>query len=95
MKEPNMADKAKNLINAVANWATKDKFDSVSSEILNYRKEICNSCQFWDKLAYKNLGKCTKCGCSGVKLYIPSSNCPDVPPRWISVLASDNSGSAA
>lgn len=96
MKEPNIVNKAKNLIHAVTNWATEDKFNRVSSETFKYRKEICDSCPFWDQLAYKNLGKCTKCGCSVAKLYIPSSKCPDIPPRWLPInISASYSGSNA
>lgn len=86
-KEPNLVDKAKSLGTAVVDWATKDGFKSVSKEIFQQRKDICNACPKWDKTAFNGMGKCGICGCSIGKLYIPSSSCPDNPPKWSPVSA--------
>ena len=92
MEEPNIVDKTKNLIGALANWAAKDSFNKVSTEQFNLRKSICVACPLWDQSGFQNLGKCTKCGCSVAKLYIPSSVCPDSPPKWSSVQVSGSAG---
>ena len=92
MEEPNIVDKTKNLIGAFANWAKKDSFNKVSPEQLALRKSICVTCPHWDPTGFQNLGRCTKCGCSVAKLYIPSSVCPDNPPRWLSVQVSGSVG---
>lgn len=81
-KEPNIIEKAKNLGNAVVDWATKDKFNKVSPEVFQQRKDICLACPHWVQDAYNGLGKCGICGCSVGKLYIPSSRCPHNPPKW-------------
>ena len=88
MNEPNIIEKAKNLTGAMANWASKDGFSGVSREQFSYRKNICSVCPNWDQSAYANIGKCRICGCSIAKLYIPSSICPDNPPRWFNISAS-------
>lgn len=81
-KEPSLIEKAKSLSNAVTDWATQDKFTKVTDEQFQARKNICLSCPNWDSTAYNNTGKCKLCGCSVMKLYIPSAKCPDNPPRW-------------
>lgn len=83
MKEPNMINKMKNLSTAMVNWATTDKFGKVSPEVFQQRKSICEICPYWDKDGFNGMGKCNKCGCSIGKLYLPSSQCPDDPPRWL------------
>jgi hypothetical protein len=81
-KEPNLIDKAKSLSTAAVNWAAKDGFQRVSEEQFQARKNICLACPNWDSTAFNGMGKCRLCGCTGMKLYIPSARCPDNPPRW-------------
>ncbi len=85
MDEPNIIEKAKNLAGAMVGWAKHDGFAKVSDEVFQQRKQLCINCPFWDPNAYAGLGMCKLCGCSVAKLYIPSSVCPDKPPRWPSV----------
>lgn len=85
MEEPNIIDKAKNLVGAIANWATVDQFGRLGSEAFNYRKQICLQCPYWNAEGFGGLGSCKKCGCSVGKLYIPSSKCPDTPPHWMPI----------
>jgi len=84
-KEPNIIEKAKNLGNAVVDWANKDGFKKVSPEVFQQRKDICTACPHWVQEAYGGMGKCGLCGCSVGKLYIPSSVCPHNPPKWTPV----------
>ena len=84
-KEPNIIEKAKNLGNAVVDWANKEGFKKVSNEIYQQRKDICLACPHWVQEAYGGIGKCGLCGCSVAKLYIPSSTCPHNPPKWLPV----------
>ena len=95
MSDPNIVEKAKNLTNSVINWAYKDGFSRVSIPTFYHRKQFCMSCPHWDSSSFIELGKCKLCGCSVGKLYIPSSKCPDHPPRWINVQASYTSSSAS
>ena len=87
----NIMDKTKNLGVSIVNWATTDRFARVSDEQFAERKAICTACPFWDGEGFNHLGKCKLCGCSGLKLYIPSAKCPAVPQRWAAVSVSDNS----
>lgn len=94
MKEPhqppNIITMAGTLGKSVANWATADDFSIISDELLKHRKEICEKCSYWDKNAYLGAGRCNICGCSGLKLYIPSSKCPLNPPKWTEVTVADH-----
>ena len=60
---------------AGAKWATAG-FPIVSGEGLAERKRICAECEFWNAGAFGGLGRCGKCGCSGVKLRMATSRCP-------------------
>lgn len=84
-KEPTLINQAKSLGTAAVNFAMKDGFKKVSDEIFQSRKETCLACPNWDASAFNNTGRCKLCGCSVMKLYIPSSMCPDKPPRWQSI----------
>lgn len=81
-KEPTLLQKIKNISDAAVDWAIVDKFGQVDENQLKMRKDICASCPKWDASGYGGLGKCTICGCSVIKLYIPNSTCPDSPPKW-------------
>lgn len=46
---------------------------SVPNDVINNRKSICGSCEFFDK----GRERCTKCGCNmAVKTYLKASTCP-------------------
>ena len=93
-KEPNLIDKAKSLGTAVYDWASKDKFQKTPHDEVEKRKAICLACPQWDATAFNNLGKCKICGCSSGKWYIPSSKCPDNPPKWNSIASVDEQGNS-
>lgn len=40
------------------------------------RRAICLPCENWDASAYRGLGKCRRCGCSGFKLDLATEKCP-------------------
>lgn len=72
---PSLPQKAKNFAGAMIDWA-KCGFKLVDDTVLAERKAICIACEFWQGDGYMGAGKCSKCGCSGVKLKLASSNCP-------------------
>lgn len=88
MDEPNIVDKTKNFVGAMTNWVTRDGLSTLTPEQFFYRKQLCLSCPHWDNDGFGGIGKCKVCGCSVAKLYIPSSKCPDNPPRWLNISAS-------
>jgi len=81
-KEPTLIDKAASLTKAAYEWTVKDKFSKVQPEVFEQRKSICLACPHWDQEGFNGMGKCKFCGCSVVKLYMPSSRCPLNPPKW-------------
>jgi hypothetical protein len=84
-EKPSISEQAVNLIKSTVDWAKKDKFNTVSPEVFKQRKEICLSCDKWDKTGFNGIGRCGVCGCSVGKLYIPSAKCPLDPPKWNSI----------
>ena len=46
------------------------------TQLVNYRRLICNGCPQWDASGFLGVGKCKVCGCSGFKLNIRASICP-------------------
>jgi hypothetical protein len=74
-EEPGLVEKAKNFTSSMVEWATSG-FPVVDNDLLLKRKEVCNTCEFWDKDGYMGAGKCKKCGCSGIKLNLATSVCP-------------------
>lgn len=62
---------------AMVNWA-KIGFKLSSQEVLENRQLICQSCPEWEGLTGGSYlsGRCRRCGCSGVKLALPSERCP-------------------
>ena len=85
VKPPSLFEQIKTLGEAVKNWTTKDGMRVVSPEILEFRKNTCNGCEYWDKEAFGGIGRCKVCGCSASKLYIPNSSCPLQQPKWKAV----------
>lgn len=74
--KPTLSDLVKSAFSATVKWA-KDGFRVVSDEKLIERRTICEGCDFWaGDGAYFGLGKCAKCGCSGLKLFLPTEKCP-------------------
>jgi len=72
---PSLTTMAGNFIGAMGAYA-KDGFRNVNKEEHAVRQAICNGCEFWDAKARMGAGKCMKCGCSGAKLWMASSECP-------------------
>jgi hypothetical protein len=50
----------------------------VSAEERARRQAICDACPEYDATR----GRCTKCGCGGVKLALATERCPLEPPKW-------------
>lgn len=66
---------AKNFGKAMAKFAGSG-FLRATAEQHAERMVECNACEFWDPKARLGLGKCAKCGCTGAKQWIASSECP-------------------
>lgn len=72
---PPMTELVSNFSKSIFAWA-KAGFKVASEEDFSKRKEICGSCEFWKGDANMGTGKCLKCGCSGAKLWLATSECP-------------------
>jgi hypothetical protein len=78
---PTTAELSTNFTKAMLGWA-KAGFPTVKRKTYEQRHAICNTCEHWSPDGLLGTGRCRKCGCSGVKLWLATSTCPDQPPRW-------------
>lgn len=73
---PSLWSMAKNAGTAALKSAASG-FKMVTDEQYEERKNICKSCEFWNKEAFAGTGQCTKCGCStAAKLKLATEKCP-------------------
>jgi hypothetical protein len=70
-----------NLTRALVGWAHAG-FPVVDRPVFEHRHAICSACEHWQPRLRLGTGMCRKCGCSGAKLWLATSKCPDLPPRW-------------
>lgn len=73
--EPSLLAKAGALATSLQTWM-RFGFAVASDEDVAKRRAICEPCPFWEGEAYLGAGKCSKCGCSGIKLKLATSKCP-------------------
>lgn len=76
---PSYAQRAKTFARAMTDWMAGG-LKSVTHEQYEQRLEICKICPYWRGQGALGFGSCGKCGCSGLKLYLPTQACPDG--RW-------------
>ena len=69
---PTISEMSKSLASSMVGWA-KAGFALASDEVKDERLSICRGCEFWKEGKY---GRCMKCGCSGIKLWLASEKCP-------------------
>lgn len=74
-QEPGTGEVLSNFFSSVRE-SVKTGFRRVSAEKHQERLDICAQCRFWRPSAFMGMGKCKKCGCSGVKLWLSTSRCP-------------------
>ena len=76
IKNNSNLEKLDSFLKSSFNWA-KSGFKIADNELIEYRKEICKSCDQWDASALNNTGRCKKCGCSTcAKLRMSTERCP-------------------
>lgn len=74
--KPTMAQMLTGFTKAATTWAASG-FKVLDHAGFVKRREICHECDFWrGDGALFGLGQCGKCGCSGLKLFLPSEKCP-------------------
>jgi hypothetical protein len=72
---PSPAEMARQFTRAAFQW-TRNGFPIVSAEQYAERLSTCQACDRWNGEAVFGLGRCGKCGCTGLKLYASTENCP-------------------
>lgn len=81
-ESPTFGQMIVNVFHEAVEWA-KAGFPA-SKAAVDARLPICSTCPYWRGAtggSYFSVA-CGKCGCSGLKLAIHTSTCPDSPPRW-------------
>jgi len=67
---------------ALREWVSAG-LKTVSEEVLLQRREICRQCPYYTSENRFGVQACGKCGCTGLKLWSPTEQCPDG--RWAAV----------
>jgi hypothetical protein len=76
IKNNSNLEKLESFLKSSLNWA-KSGFIMADNKLIEYRKEICRSCDQWNAAALNNTGRCNKCGCSTwAKLRMATERCP-------------------
>ena len=88
IKNNSNLEKLESFLKSSFNWA-KSGFRMADNELIEYRKEICRSCDQWNSAALNNTGRCKKCGCSTwAKLRMATERCPIG--KWEAVSVEDS-----
>jgi len=66
---------AKNFTQAVSRFVSNG-MPVVSRETFEKRHAACLACPKWDAKARMGMGKCRKCGCTKLKLWLETEKCP-------------------
>lgn len=72
---PGPLDRLRTFATAMAQWV-RDGFAVVPNQELERRRDVCETCQFWAGESSFGYGRCAKCGCTGLKLFMPQQECP-------------------
>ena len=73
-----MSSASQALFQAAKQW----RAPVVSAEVLMERRAICSACSYYGGSTSILRVACSKCGCSGLKLFLPGSVCPLPEPKW-------------
>ena len=86
-QSPNFMDQAVSFATTFAVWI-REGLPVVSREVYIQRRNICagtlttTRCDYWGGDTQLGFGRCRKCGCSGLKLFMATVQCPLTPPKW-------------
>lgn len=72
---PTVPEMAATFARSVKRWVSNG-MGTVDFEKFHARLQTCQACDRWNGEAMFGLGRCGKCGCSGVKLYMDTEKCP-------------------
>jgi hypothetical protein len=70
--DPSFLRKVASAADAGLNWALQG-FPVVTNEQHATRMALCQACEFWEAGL---VDRCTKCGCSSLKLWLATEQCP-------------------
>lgn len=73
---PSLLDLAKRFTREAYQWA-QSGFEVTDENLFASRQATCNTCPKWRGEAAFGYGRCGACGCTGLKLFMKSSHCPD------------------
>lgn len=76
---PSLRKLATNFSRAIVKWQ-KAGYPVVSKQEFHHRLGLCRGCEHWDEGGWFGLHKCAACGCSGLKLWLETEQCPLL--RW-------------
>jgi len=72
MTAPSISSMASNFTSSMAKWVGAG-FKTVDEELYNKRLLTCRECEHWKEAG---IGRCMKCGCAGIKLWLATEKCP-------------------
>lgn len=72
---PSKLDRLRSFAQAMVGWMAQG-FAVVPSAVLEERRGICETCLWWSGESSFGYGRCGKCGCTGLKLFLPKEKCP-------------------
>ena len=76
LEAPPISEQIKNLHEELRRWQEAGR-PVVSKVDLLERYSICKGCEFHNPSRILVLARCMKCGCSGLKLHMATTKCPD------------------
>lgn len=72
---PDIVDQAVSFVSTFAVWA-REGLPVVTRDKYLERRTICMGCDYWAGDRGLGFGRCGKCGCSALKLFLGSVACP-------------------
>jgi hypothetical protein len=72
---PTVSEMAATFAGSVKRWVSNG-MGVTNFETYHARLSVCKTCDRWNGEALFGLGRCGKCGCSGLKLYMDTEKCP-------------------
>jgi hypothetical protein len=73
---PKLTAQAASLAKAVISAVREGGPIKVTEKTFIERKNICNTCEYYDPSAFMNTGRCRVCGCGVAKLQMANQECP-------------------
>lgn len=72
---PTVLEMGRRFVRSMTEWASSG-FKVVAQGDFYRRLDICEGCSMWNGESAFGLGRCGKCGCTSVKLYLATEKCP-------------------